>query len=169
MQSSGVMCSRDELDHDAARGWTWPWADGRWGGACVLSKVSPGQCLPLSGHRETAFVRACLKGSVWLFTVTASGSIARNVSRALAPPKGVPRRPLGRLVRRGQKAGRVRGAQGAGPGGTGGGGGHPCDLQMVLSHCRAHFDRRGGKRDVPRSTPGFGLSLLEMQKATLAW
>lgn len=91
----------------------------------MLAKVSPGQCLPLSGHRETAFVRACLKGSVWLFTVTASGSIARNVSRALAPPKGVPHRPLGRLVRRGRKAECVRGAQGAGPGGRVAGGGAP--------------------------------------------
>lgn len=117
---------------------------------CFRESLSQGLCLAFHCH------------GVWQHCqerLTCSGSSERRPAPAPRPARET--RTESRACAR---------SSGGRPGGDGWrGGGHPCDLQMVLSHCRAHFDRRGGKRDVPRSTPGFGLSLLEMQKATLAW
>lgn len=142
--------------------------DGGGRGACVLASV-PGTVSAAVQSLRNCFRESLSQGlclafhchGVWQHCqerLTCSGSSERRPAPAPRPARET--KTEGRACAR---------SSGGRPGGTGGGRGHPCDLQMVLSHCRAHFDRRGGKRDVPRSTPGFGLSLLEMQKATLTW
>lgn len=121
MHSSGVMCSRDELDHDAARGWTWPWADGQWGGGVRARESVPGTVSaavrsPRNCFRESLSQGLCLAfhcHGVWQHCqerLTCSGSSERRPAPAPRPARET--RTEGRACAR---------SSGDRPGGPGGG------------------------------------------------